>query len=83
MIQISSAAKKIQEFLENKKVERFKIFIRITFQIDVFVFSSKPEEADHYQEEFISSLDNEDDKHAFNNYKITFNTLPLESLNDP
>lgn len=83
MIQISNAAKKIQEFLESKKVERFKIFIRITFQIDVFVFSSKPEEAEHYQEAFISSLDNEDDKLAFNNYKITFNTLPLESLDDP
>jgi cellulose biosynthesis protein BcsQ len=83
MIQISNAAKKIQNFLENKKIERFKIFIRITFQIDVFIFSSDPEEAIHYQEEFLSSLNNEDDKLAFSNYKITFNTLPIESLDDP
>ncbi len=83
MIQISNAAKKIQDFLESKKIERFKIFIRITFQIDVFIFSSDPEEAIHYQEEFLSSLNNEDDKLAFSNYKISFNILPLESLDDP
>lgn len=60
MIHISDIAKRIKTFLEDKGEERFKIYIRINFQIDVFVATSRIEEAMDYEKEFFRTLGVED-----------------------
>lgn len=56
MIHISDIVRRIESFLHSKKEGKFKIFIRINFSIDVFVFASEVEHAKCYQEEFTKSL---------------------------
>lgn len=56
MIRISKVAHKIEDFLSAKGEDKYKIFIRINFHIDVYVCTNKKWEADQYQEEFINSL---------------------------
>lgn len=56
MIHISDIANKIKVFLENKGEEHFKIFVRINFNIDVYVLTPNIAIAKDYQKEFIDSL---------------------------
>ena len=56
MIHISDIANKIKVFLDNKGEEHFKIFIRINFNIDVYVLTPNIAIAKDYQKEFIDSL---------------------------
>ena len=56
MIHISDIANKIKKFLENKGEERFKIFVRINFNIDVYVLTPNISIAKEYQKDFIDSL---------------------------
>ncbi len=60
MIHISDIAKRIKTFLEDKGEKQFKIYIRINFQIDVFVATSRIEEAMDYEKEFFKTLRVED-----------------------
>ena len=59
MIRISQIAHKIEKFLTSKEEDKFKIFIRINFNIDVYVCTNNINEANKYQEEFIKSLKDE------------------------
>lgn len=56
MIHISDIANKIKAFLENKGEEHFKIYVRINFNIDVYVLTPNIAIAKDYQKEFIGSL---------------------------
>ena len=56
MIRISEVAHKIESFLSDKGEDKFKIFIRINFYIDVYVCTNKKEDAQKYQDEFVNSL---------------------------
>lgn len=58
MIRISQVAHKIEKFLTSKGEDKFKIFIRINFNIDVYVCASNLKEANKYQDEFVNSLTN-------------------------
>ena len=70
-------ARKIKKFLEGKGEERFKIFVRLQMQLDVFIFSEK-NEAIHYYDEFVK------ERGIPENYKISFEVVsPEEEQNDP
>ena len=58
MIRISQVAHKIEKFLASKGEDNFKIFIRINFNIDVYVCTNNINEANKYQDEFVHSLKN-------------------------
>jgi len=93
MIHISDIANKIKKFLENKGEERFKIFVRINFNIDVYVLTPNIAIAKDYQKEFIDSLctsANEDMvvddyyKSHYQSLRINFNIVNLEDADgDP
>lgn len=55
MIHISDLVRKLDFFLQSKE-EKYKIFIRINFSIDVYVFTTNINLARNYQNEFIQSL---------------------------
>lgn len=85
MIHISDIAKKIKSFLESKGEDKFKIFVRINCNIDVYVLTPNGAIARNYQKEFLKSLDpsNDDDnvlvdsfyeKH-WNSLKVIFNIV--------
>ena len=95
MVHISDLAKRIESFLKMKGEDRFKIFIRINFQIDVYVMSLKVAVAESYQKEFIDSLLNivdsdgqpqselDDFYSKHKDYlKISFNIVSLEEAED-
>lgn len=93
MIHISDIANRIKMFLENKGEERFKIFVRINFNIDVYVLTPNIAIAKDYQKEFIDSLctsANEDTvvddyyKSHYQSLRINFNIVNLEDADgDP
>lgn len=56
MIHISDITKRIDTFLEEKGIEKYKIFVRVNFQIDVYIVAPQYEEALGYQDEFLSLL---------------------------
>lgn len=77
MIAIMECARKVKKFLENKGEERFKIFVRLQMQLDVFIFSEKID-AVHYYDDFIK------DSGIPENYKISFEVVsPEEEQDDP
>lgn len=84
MIHISDAARKIESFLLSKEEKVFKIFIRINFNIDVFVFTTNNHSAFGYQQEFFDSLkDTEDEYSSYYQknkdlLKIKFNIVDLD-----
>ena len=95
MIHVSDLAKRIESFLQAKEEKHFKIFIRINFQIDVYVATPNIVAANNYQKEFIQSLsididgdgmpqsDFDDFYSKHKDYlKITFNIISLEELKD-
>ena len=94
MIHISDVARKIESFLSSKGEDKFKIFIRINFTIDVYVCTNNTTEASAYQDDFIKSLIDTDSGHAsedslyYNTHsdalKIKFIIVDKEySQNDP
>lgn len=83
MIAIMECARKIEKFLKAKGEERFKIFIRLQMQLDVFIFSERVEVAKLYYDEFIKELDGKEGP-GKKNYKITFEVVsPEEEQEDP
>ena len=56
MIHISDIANKIKTFLDSKGEEKFKIYVRINFNIDVYVLTPNVAIARDYQREFLDSL---------------------------
>lgn len=92
MIHISDIANKIKSFLYAKGESKFKIFIRINFNIDVYVISTDFNIAQNYQNEFINNLvenleqdSSIDDfyKHHYNSLKIKFNIIDEADADDP
>lgn len=77
MINIARYAKRIQEELVNENVEKFKIFVRINYNIDVYIFTSTPLPEKHYADLL------KEDTEKINNLNIRFNIFPLSEANDP
>lgn len=93
MIHISDIVNKIESFLYDKGESKFKIFVRINFNIDVYVISTDFNIAKNYQYEFINNLigksgqDSSIDEFYKNHYdslKIKFNIIDANtSMDDP
>lgn len=93
MIHISDIVNKIESFLYDKGESKFKIFVRINFNIDVYVISTDFNIAKNYQYEFVNNLigksgqDSSIDEFYKNHYdslKIKFNIIDANtSMDDP
>lgn len=81
MIYISDIIHRITSFLQSKG-ERYKIFVRINFNIEVYVFASNIELARGYQREFIESLANatNSESEVDNFYRIHYNALKVKFI---
>lgn len=77
MIHISDVAKKLELFLTNKGVDKFKILMRINFNVDVFFVSSNNEDTVSFKEEFLNSLCSEDAECEDTFYKTQRDTLKI------
>lgn len=90
MIHVSDIASKIKAFLEKKGEERFKIFVRINFNIDVYVFTPNVVIAKDYQKEFVDSLCSSSDDAIIDDYyknhnqslRINFNIVNVEDAEE-
>lgn len=88
MIHITDIVHRIESFLQNKHEERFKIFVRINFNVDVYILSDNIEIALNYQKEFLDSLGRDfvDDFYGAHKdfLRIKFNVIDSETyLDDP
>lgn len=90
MIHIIDIAQKINSFLSNKGFERHKIFIRINFSLDVYVFTSKQITHQELKEMFINSLNSEENLEIndyylsnIDNMRINYSVFPLSAIEDP
>lgn len=99
MIQISKTSKQIAEFLDEKGVEKYKIFIRINFRIDVYILVTNESIPIDYEREFFCWInhdryptecdENSDviDRNASidmgSSKKIKFIQVNQEEINDP
>ena len=86
MIHITDIVHKIESFLYNKHEDRFKIFVRINFSVDVYILSDNSEIALNYQKDFLDSLSSDfvDDfyeKHK-DTLRIKFNVIDSETYSD-
>ena len=90
MIHIIDIAQKVNSFLSDKGFEKYKIFIRINFSLDVYVFTSKKISSQELKEMFISSLTGANENEAndyylanINNMRINYSVFPLSAIDDP
>lgn len=80
MIHVIDLANKVQAYLRAKEFDDFKIFIRLNFSIDVFVFSDVTISEQEIKDDFLRSL--KDDKD--NLYKKEYyDTEDLDENNNP
>lgn len=90
MIHISDLAKKIEKFLLDQNEEKFKIFLRINFAIDVYICTDNLN-AHNYQKLFLSTLKEQEDNNVddyycthYNNLKVKFNIInSSDAIDDP
>lgn len=86
MIHITDIVHRIESFLQNKHEERFKIFVRINFNVDVYILSDNIEIAQNYQKEFLDSLGGDfvDDFYEIHKdfLRIKFNVIDSETYSD-
>lgn len=90
MIHIIDIAQKINSFLAEKGFEKYKIFIRINFSLDVYVFTSKHITSQKLKDLFVKSLSEEKGNEMTdyylsntNNMRINYSVFPLSAINDP
>lgn len=90
MIHIIDIAQKVNSFLSDKGFEKYRIFIRINFSLDVYVFTSKQITSRELREMFINSLTGVDRNEAndyylanINNMRINYSVFPLSAIDDP
>lgn len=90
MIHIIDIAQKVDKFLSEKGFEKYKVFIRINFSLDVYVFTSKQITSQQLKELFVESLSsnsqNEADdyyKSNIDNMRINYSVFPLSAIKDP
>ena len=89
MIHISDITQRIEKFLLKKKENKFKIFIRINFNVDVYVVTTNIVIAKNYQKEFCDALIQDSSVDDF--YKVHSNLLKInfiivdeeDTMNDP
>lgn len=92
MIHIIDIAQKVNSFLADKGFEKYKIFIRINFSLDVYVFTSMQITAKELKGMFVKSLSEEKEKENemtdyylsnMNNMRINYSVFPLSAIDDP
>lgn len=89
MIHVIDLAKKIQAYLHERDYPDFKIFIRINFSIDVFVFSDYVISAQSIKDDFLKEItedeNNEDDFYRIEKdcFNLSFKVIPSDEKNDP
>lgn len=77
MISIAEYAEKIQKTLQDEKVEKFKIFVRINYTLDVYIFTATPLPVKHY-----SDLLGVEDS-ILDTLKVNYKVLSLDDLDEP
>lgn len=88
MIRISDIANRLKAFLQQKGEEKFKIFIRVNSNIDVYVLTSNMPLANQYETEFYNQLCSleEENGEFYNKHKdtlrIVFNIVNREEAED-
>lgn len=88
MIRISDIANRLKAFLQQKGEEKFKIFIRVNCNIDVYVLTSNMPLANQYETEFYNQLCSleEENGEFYNKHKdtlrIVFNIVNREEAED-
>lgn len=82
MIHISDTVQKIEKFLLNKNENKFKIFVRINFNIDVYVVTANTIIAKGYQAEFYNSLHDDSVQGTSNDdfYKVHYSCLKINFI---
>lgn len=81
MIHISNLTKRIKAFLVSKNEDKFKIFVRINFSVDVYISTNNVKVASLYYDEFIQSLTNDDlDSSNDTFYKVHMNNLRVKFI---
>ena len=90
MIHIIDIAQKVNSFLSDKGFEKYKIFIRINFSLDVYVVTSKQITSQELKDMFINSLTGSDENEEndyylanINNMRINYSVFPLSAMDDP
>ena len=79
MIQIAQTAHHIQKKLSELNGIKFKIFVRINFNIDVFIFSDLDKNSDFYYN-YLGLLSNEDMRQIC---RVNIKVQPLDEAEDP
>lgn len=91
MIYILDIANKLDSFLGSKGFEKYRIFVRINFSIDVYVFTTNQITSVELKEMFQESLSGNEEIEGDSNYyyysnidslKINYNVFPLDVIND-
>jgi hypothetical protein len=86
MILITAYAKELEKFLTKKQdsgeIQKFKIFVRIGFQLDVYVFAEDCESLQDIESEFFDCVSKANCTVKQNKLRIYFNILPLSELDD-
>ncbi len=86
MILITTYAKELEKFLTKKQdsgeIQKFKIFVRIGFQLDVYVFAEDCESLQNIESEFLDCISKTNYAVKQNKLRIYFNILPLSELDD-
>lgn len=84
MIHIKDLAIKVQKYLHEKGLDDFKIFIRLNFSLDVFVFTDAIESADTLCNDFWKSMEKDDDFYAMgkSHVRLYFKVIPEEEKTD-
>ncbi|OWV13948.1 KGGVGR-motif variant AAA ATPase [Fibrobacter sp. UWB5] len=86
MILITTYAKELEKFLtkkqDSREVRKFKIFVRIGFQLDVYVFTEDCESLQNIEAEFFDYISKTGYAVNQNKLRIYFNILPLSELDD-
>ena len=82
MIHISDTVQKIEKFLLNKNENKFKIFVRINFNIDVYVVTANTIIAKGYQAEFYNSLHDDSVQGTSTDdfYKVHYSCLKINFI---
>lgn len=86
MIHVKDLASKIQKYLHEKGFDDFKIFIRINFSIDVFVFTEDKIASSTIRDGFWAVMaENEDDFYQAekDHINLSFKAIPIEEKSDP
>lgn len=80
MIQIAKVACMLQDFLNTANVDKFKIFVRINYTLDVVVVPSNEDLRRNFMDEFYLTVD---DKDILTDIKLKFKVISIEDSEEP